>query len=457
MIGNHTYFDMRLSEVASSIKSKFGDNNDLCLQGLSIDSRTTNPGDLFVAITGDNFNGHDFIDNAVSNGARAAVIEKNIKTDIPTLTVDDSRLALGDIAYHWRKEFNYPLIAITGSNGKTTVKEMISAIFSQQGNVLSTIGNLNNEIGVPLTLLQLTSEYKHAVVEMGANHVGEIEYLSNITVPDVAIITNVAEAHLGGFGSIENIAKAKAEIFSGLSKTGIAILNANDNYYSYWKEQCGVKNISFGINNENADVYAVVNKVSVNNEIRIHTPLGEFVVTLKLLGLHNITNALAATAAAIACDIPLYSISKGLEQVNSIAGRLEIKNGVYGCRIIDDTYNANPGSLKAAINVLTGFPGKHYCALADMGELGSNAVDLHGKCGELLKNAGIDKLFTIGELASESSKIFGENGFSFKEFETMSSSIKKEIDSDSTLLVKGSRYMHMEKLVNKLTLNEGDN
>ncbi len=457
MIGNHKHFDMKLSEVAKSIKTDFSDTkfNSLSLNGVSIDSRTTSPGDLFVAITGDNFNGHEFIDTAISKGALAAVTEKNVKKDIPTLTVENSRQALGDIAYQWRKEFNYPVIAVTGSNGKTTVKEMMSSIFSQQGNVLSTLGNLNNEIGVPLTLLQLTRDYKHAVIEMGASQVGDIEYLSNMAAPDVAVITNVAEAHLGSFGTVDNIAKTKAEIFMGLSKSGVAVLNANDDYYSYWKENCGVNSISFGVNNDNADVYAIVDKISPNNNIHIQTPLGELDVTLKLLGLHNIANALAATAAAIACDIPLYSISKGLEKVNSISGRLEIKNGVYGCRIIDDTYNANPTSLKAAINVLKGFPGKHYCALGDMGELGNNAVEIHGKSGELLKSAGIDKLFTIGELASESSKKFGKNAMSFNEFDSMSSHIKEELDGDSTLLIKGSRYMHMEKLVNKLTSNEG--
>jgi len=462
MIGNHKKFDMKLHEVAASIKSKTGvdiktniEHQDICLSGISIDSRSTNPGDLFVAISGENFNGHDFIDKAISNGAKAAVTEKRVKHKIPTLTVEDSRLALGDIAYHWRKEFTCPLIAVTGSNGKTTVKELISSIFSQQGNVLSTIGNLNNEIGVPLTLLQLTSDYKFAVVEMGASHVGEIEYLSNLALPDVAVITNVAEAHLGEFGSIENIAQAKSEIFSGMSKTGVAILNANDAYFSFWKDKCGVRTLSFAVNNDNADVYAKVDKVSLDNKVSIQTPLGEFEVKLQILGLHNIANALAATAAAIACDIPLYSISKGLEKVTAIAGRLEIKNGVYGCRIIDDTYNANPTSLKAAINVLKGFPGKHFCALGDMGELGKNAIEFHGKSGELLKQAGIDKLFTIGDLASESSKRFGSDAKSFSEFDSMSSSIKDEIDGDSTVLIKGSRYMHMEQLVKKLTLSEG--
>jgi len=461
MIGDHKKFDMRLDEVATCIKSRNESNvtdkkhKNICLSGLSIDSRTTSPGDLFVAISGKNFNGHDFIDKAISNGATAAVTEKKATHKIPTLTVDDSRLALGDIAFHWRKEFTCPLIAVTGSNGKTTVKELISSIFSQQGNVLSTLGNLNNEIGVPLTLLQLSSDYKFAVVEMGANHIGEIEYLSKLAEPDVAVITNVAEAHLGEFGSIENIAQAKSEIFSGISKSGVAILNANDNYFSYWKEKCGVRTMSFAVNNDSADVYAKVDKVSIDNTVSIHTPLGEFEVKLQLLGLHNISNALAATAAAIACDIPLYSISRGLEKVSAIAGRLEIKNGVYGCRIIDDTYNANPTSLKAAINVLKGFPGKHFCALGDMGELGKNAIEFHGKSGELLKKAGIDKLFTIGELAYESSKKFGSDAFNFEEFESMSASIKAELDSDSTVLIKGSRYMHMEKLVNKLTLSEG--
>ncbi len=455
MIGNHTKFDMRLSEIATSINSNLV-ANEQSLQGVSIDSRTTNPGDLYVAITGDNFNGHDFIDSAISKGALAAVTEKKLKLEIPTLTVDDSRQALADIAYHWRKEFSYPLVAITGSNGKTTVKEMISSIFSQQGNVLATLGNLNNEIGVPLTLLQLTSEYKHAVVEMGANHIGEIAFLSKLAVPDVAVITNVAEAHLGEFGSIDNIAQAKSEIFSGLSKSGVAVLNANDHYFSFWKQKCGVKNISFGVNNENADVFALVNKISPNNEIHIQTPLGEFDVKLQLLGLHNIDNALAATAAAIACDIPLYSIAKGLEKINTIAGRLEIKNGIYGCRIIDDTYNANPTSLKAAISVLKGFPGKHFCALGDMGELGSNAVALHGKSGELLKKAGIDKLFTIGELANEASKKFGKHAINFTEFDSMSASIRDDLDCNSTLLIKGSRSMHMEKLVNKLIKDEGN-
>lgn len=319
---------------------------------------------------------------------------------------------------------------------------------------MATHGNLNNDIGVPLTLFRLNDSYDAAVIEMGANHSGEINYLTNITLPDIAVVTNVGSAHLEGFGSIQNTAKAKAEIFQGLSSSGIAIINADDSFYDDYKDITKQFNvISFGM--KNADVTCQFQSGSEGSLLNVTTPKGGCNIKLKLLGTHNVMNALAAIAASIAADISLEQIVKGLENLKPVNGRLQLKLGINSSRIIDDTYNANPTSLYAALSVLHDFPGKRLLALGDMGELGSNADELHTDAGNYAIKTGVDSLYSFGKLAEKAAKEFGKNGFCYDKHEDMINALQNELSQDVTLLVKGSRSMHMENVVNALTMAEG--
>ena len=432
---------------------RIGEN--VTVKGISTDTRTIEGGELFLALKGPNFDGHKFIDVAYEKGAVACLVEDEVDAKNIILT-KDTHQALGLLAKAWRKEFKKTVFAITGSNGKTTVKEMIAAILSQNQPVMATHGNLNNDIGVPLTLFRLNDSHVAAVVEMGANHVGEIKYLTNIALPDIAIVTNVGSAHLEGFGSLEKTAKAKGEIFEGLSQSGTAIINADDSFFEYFKKittQYTV--ISFGLNNkEQADVSCDYELSSEGSVLSVTTPKGNCTIKLQLLGSHNVINALAAIAASVAADISLEQIVKGLEKLNPVKGRLQIKPGLNKSRVIDDTYNANPTSLYAAINVLHDFSGKRYLALGDMGELGDNADELHVDAGNYAKQNGVDSLYSFGKLAAKAAKEFGRNGFCYDKHEDMINALRDELSEDVTLLVKGSRTMHMENVVNALTMAE---
>jgi UDP-N-acetylmuramoyl-tripeptide--D-alanyl-D-alanine ligase len=347
-------------------------------------------------------------------------------------------------------QFSIPVIAITGSNGKTTVKELTTSILSQTHNVLATKGNLNNDIGVPLTLLQLGSDHSAAVIEMGANHQKEIEYLTHLAKPTVAVITNAGPAHLEGFGDLDGVAKAKGEIYSSLTSEGTAIINKDDKYFSYWQSLCAGMNIStFGIKSE-ADFSADKR----DQTVVISTPDGEVTVNYPLPGEHNLLNALAASAACRAVGANLNDIKNGLEQMHGVSGRLELKKGKSGSQIIDDTYNANPASLKVALQVLSEYPGTHYLALGDMGELGVGAEELHSDAGEQARRSGVDKLYAIGKYAKFSANSFGEQGFAFEDQPSMISEIESQLSNNVTLLVKGSRLMKMENIVNALAANE---
>jgi len=449
-------FNWPLSQIARVTDGQLI-GEDANARGVSTDSRSIARGQLFFALMGPNFNGHDFISHAEQRGAVGVVVSEETKTTLNRVVVTDTKRALGKLASAWRSQFNLPLIAVTGSNGKTTVKEMMASILGTTKITLATQGNLNNDIGMPLTLLRLTSDHQAAVIEMGANHPGEIDYLSKLAKPTVAVITNAGPAHLEGFGSIEGVAKAKGEIYAGLDAAGTAVINADDRYADYWRSVCQhLKVLTFGLSPK-ADVSAKYSTDLTHTDLDISTPGGgKIQVNLPLLGVHNVMNALAATAACLSAGMDVSAIKQGLEKLQNVAGRLQLKKGKAGSRIIDDTYNANPASLGAALQVLRDLPGRHYLAIGDMGELGSDAEQLHRDAGKQARDTGVSRVYAIGKYAKYVAQSFGKNGQEFLDHLTMASAISDSLSSDVTLLVKGSRLMQMEKVVNALLAN-GEN
>jgi UDP-N-acetylmuramoyl-tripeptide--D-alanyl-D-alanine ligase len=426
---------------------------DLSVTGITTDTRHIGSGQVFVALVGERFDGHDFVEQACQQGAVAVVVSKPVACTCAQIRVDDTRLALGRIAQAWRKQFAIPLIAVTGSNGKTTVKEMLSAIMSLRHTTLFTQGNLNNEIGVPLTLLRLRAKHSCAVIEMGANHANEIAYLTKLAMPTVAIVNNAGAAHLEGFGSLQGVAQAKGEIYSGLNDSGIAVINMDDRFASLWQDLCvGKKVLRFGMDNA-AEVMAHWQNNDSGSQIDLHTPQGDTQIKLALPGRHNVMNALAASAGALAAGASLSDIREGLQSMHSVAGRLQIKAGKSGSRIIDDTYNANPASLKVALDVLKNFAGRHYLALGDMGELGENTEQLHREAGQVARDSGVDRLYTVGKLARFAASSFGREAQSYDDQPSMISALSDDLNMEVTLLVKGSRLAHMENVVQALTNN----
>ncbi len=419
--------------------------------GISIDTRTIQPGNLFVALVGSRVDGHDFIAEAYKKGAAAALVSRPIESPLAQIQVDDTILALGKLGAAWRDKFDIPFIAVTGSNGKTTLKNMIASILTaacggDSTQVLATQGTLNNHIGLPLTLARLNPTHRYAAIEMGMNHFGEIEYLSKLTRPHVAVITNAAAAHLEGLGDIAGVARAKSEIFLGLSKSGFGILNRDDAFFPFWREQISQHSyLTFGFHSD-ADISATLHEASKTG-VTIKTPEGSMEVNLPLLGKHNILNALAATAATLAIGIELNAIKAGLESILPAPGRLQMHLLANGVKIIDDTYNANPFSLQAAVDTLASFTGKKILVLGDMKELGNEAKLLHQTAGEKIRQAGIDYLFTYGELSASTAQSFGEGAYHFNEQDKLLNALKPFLYNQTTILIKGSRSMHMEKVV----------
>jgi UDP-N-acetylmuramoyl-tripeptide--D-alanyl-D-alanine ligase len=440
---------MQLSNAAASIHAEHI-GADVSFSQVSTDTRSLAQGDLFVALQGEHFDGHEYLRQAQEAGAVAAMVSRIPECDLPLLKVDDTRLGLGQLAAVWRQHFTLPLAAVTGSNGKTTVKEMIASIMHQRGDVLATHGNLNNDIGVPLTLLRLQEKHRYAVIEMGANHAGEIGYLCTLARPDVAVVTNAAAAHLEGFGSIEGVAQAKGEIFSGLGSEGIAVINADDTYTPVWIQLAGNRKVvRFGLVNE-AEISADWKQQQNGVQLDLRTPAGQVALLLPMQGQHNVMNALAATATALAMGADLDMVRAGLTKVRTVAGRLQTLPGLAGMQILNDTYNANPASLQAAIDVLAGIPGEKWLVLGDMGELGIGAEQIHADCGKLARASGITRLYALGELSRNAVDSFGDGACWFANHEDLIRQIRQDWRGEGALLVKGSRLMRMEEVVNAL-------
>jgi len=445
---------MTLAEISAMTQGELLGEN-ISISGVGIDTRTLNAGDLYIAIQGDQFDGHDFVEIAVEQGACAIVCTRKMAVNIPQIIVTDTRLALAELAGAVRNKLKVKVCAITGSNGKTTVKEMIAVILSVNYQVLFTQGNFNNEIGVPLTLLRLQEQDEFAVIEMGANHAGEIAYSSQYAKPDVAVITNVSAAHIEGFGSIDGVAQAKAEIVKSLAPDGVAILNADDIFFSTWKAIAEMhKVISFGLI-KSADVHAENILVRLEAE-QFKTSFDllhngqRTTITLNLAGQHNVKNALAASAACLALGITQEQIKLGLESVEAVKGRMQLMLSTSGLRIINDSYNANPASLMSALAVLKQCQGEKWLILGAFGELGDGSNDIHAEMGQAIKGAGVKRLFATGTLAKNAVNSFGLGAEYFHTQEALITTVKHIISKDVVLLVKGSRAQKMEVVVDSL-------
>jgi UDP-N-acetylmuramoyl-tripeptide--D-alanyl-D-alanine ligase len=447
---------LTLSEIAQALEAKrLGE--DTGFTDCSIDTRTLKSGSLYIALQGERFDGHDFVNAAQEKGAAALLVSQNITSDLPTLQVADTRIALGKLAHFWRQRFELPIVAITGSNGKTTTKEMLRAIFTQQSagdtsQVLATEGNLNNEIGVPLTLFNLKATHRYAVIEMGANHPGEIAQLTDIAEPTCATITQCAPAHLEGFKTVKGVALAKSEIFSHLKTTNSrAVINNDDTYAQLWQDIARAYPIStFGLDKP-ADVTAQgIQLNQSSSDFTLMTPEGSVPIHLPLSGKHNILNALAASACALASGCVLDTIQAGLQNMQAVKGRLQHYAGIKNSTLIDDTYNANPTSLKAALEVLQQSPSPRWLILGDMKELGNQEIEFHQQAGEQAREMGIEYLYGIGELSRNAVIGFGKGAQHFSQHEDLIETLKRNLPSEATLLIKGSRSMQMEKVVKGL-------
>ncbi len=444
---------MQLSAASLAMHgSLIGD--DSAFDCVGTDSRAVRPGQLFVALKGEHFDGHDYAKQALEQGAAAVVLEKNTANLSPAIVVEDSYLALGQLAAHWRAKFAIPVVAITGSNGKTTVKEMLSAILAVKAggmaSIHATVGNLNNHIGLPLTMLKLRDSHQFAVLEMGMNHLGEIAYLSDLAKPTLALINNAGTAHIGELGSRDKIAQAKGEIFAGLATNGVALINADDDYAAYWRAlNAGKRIVSFGLD-QAADVQASYQEKDGGYAVRLRIPAGEVAFALPVMGIHNVRNALAASAAAYALGVSNADIATGLAGFSAVKGRLQNKMAIHGARLIDDTYNANPDSMKAAIDVLANQTGEKILVLGDMGELGTDAARMHREVGEYAKAKGLKQLYCLGELSLEMVQGFGVGARHFDDAAALAEVIKPQLSAQVTVLVKGSRFMKMERVVDLL-------
>lgn len=447
---------MMLSEIAKAVGGQLLGSDVLC-ESVGSDSRNINKNQLFVAIKGEHFDGNTYAAEAIKKGAAAALVSDANTQAKPAVLVKDTVLSLGDLAKYWCNKFTLPLVAITGSNGKTTVKEMLAAILDAtklnslaSGAVLVTQGNLNNHIGMPMTLLKMRKEHAFAVIEMGMNHEGEIRYLTNIAKPDVAVVNNAGTAHIGEVGSREGIARAKGEIFEGLSDNSIAVINIDDAFADYWISlNKSRKILTFGLDAK-ADVTAIYQEIDGFSQVQLSTPSGSIAFKLNVLGKHNISNTLAASACAVALGIANADIARGLASFSAVKGRLQRKNGFNGAKLIDDTYNANPDSMKAAIDVLSAQKGSTIFVMGDMAELGKDSVAMHAEIGAYAKQKGIDQLLGFGEHAKHTVEAFGKHGEHFDALEASIHAVRRAMKKDVTVLVKGSRFMQMERVVDAI-------
>ncbi|HRP97147.1 MAG TPA: UDP-N-acetylmuramoyl-tripeptide--D-alanyl-D-alanine ligase [Rhodocyclaceae bacterium] len=467
---------MRLHEAAAALNIAPVGGGEREIAHIGTDSRNVRAGELFVALRGERFDGHDFVGQAAAAGAVAALVDAqwaqaHPQAEVPLLVVDDTRSALGTLAAWWRGRFDIPVIGVTGSNGKTTVKEMCAAIMRAQAArdgfdaaaVLATRGNLNNDIGVPLTLFGLDEGHRAAIIEMGMNRPGEIARLTLLARPTVAIVTNAQRAHLQGMGTVVSIAEEKGAIYGGLGSAGIAVINADDPHADYWRGlNASRRTVGFGLTRP-ADVQGRCTLQGLGSELVLTTPAGAVTVALQVPGEHNARNALGAAAACLAAGASLQAVSDGLAAYTGTRGRLERRAGANGATLLDDSYNANPDSVRAAIDVLASTPGRKILVLGDMGEMGWTSAQVHDEIGGYAKSKGVDALFALGDMSAVAVHNFGDGGRHFKAVDALVAALRPELDARTVVLVKGSRFMRMERVVEALVAvhnappsNEGD-
>lgn len=450
----------RLSDVATPLGAHHL-GCDVSFSAVSTDTRTLQPGELFVALQGPRFDGHDLLPQAEAGGAVAVMVSRRPGVALPGLLLDDTRRGLGRLAALWRKSSAASLVAVTGSNGKTTVKEMLASILSRRGQVLATEGNLNNDIGLPLTLLRL-QEHDAAVVEMGASRPGEIDYLTRIARPDVAILNNAGPAHLEGFGSLEGVARAKAEIINGLPTDGCLVYNADDPWAGLWRQRAAQhRQFSFGVC-QPADVTSpdaapelVWDEQGFCSRFPVHTRQGVIDVEMTLPGVHNRMNALAAVAAALVLGATPEQIQQGLVRVAPVPGRLQPLVGHGGIGLIDDSYNANPASVEAAVRVLAQAPGRRFLVLGPLAEMGPDVAAFYRRIGEFALESGIDDLYALGDAAAAACA-FGSAGHGFDEMGRLLDRLERQLQSGDRVLVKGSRSAGMERVIQRLAAGRED-
>jgi UDP-N-acetylmuramoyl-tripeptide--D-alanyl-D-alanine ligase len=448
---------MSVREAAAALGARVR-GADVRFDSVSTDSRTLARGALFVALRGERFDGRRFLADAQKRGAAAAMLEEGPGSEvraaeIPALVVDDARRALGRLAGHWRARFDIPLVAVTGSNGKTTVKEMIAAILRShygRSRTLATEGNLNNDIGLPLTLLGLREEHRAAVVELGMNHPGETAHLAGIASPTVALVNNAQREHQEFMQGVEEVAREHGAVFSALRPDGVAVINADDEFASYWRGLLAGRHVrDFGLD-QPAQVSGRHAVRDFGSEIELRAPEGSVRIELRAGGRHNVMNALASAAAATAAGAGLAAVASGLREFGGVRGRLQQMTGKGGAVVIDDTYNANPDSARAAIDVLAGMPGERVLVLGDMGEVGPRGPAFHDEIGNYAKGR-IDTLFTFGALSEGSSRAFGAGSRHFSQMDDLIAAIRAMDAPGRAILIKGSRFMRMERVVAALT------
>ena len=427
---------------------------DRPFSSISSDTRTLSAGELFIALRGERFDGNEFVSQALGVGAAGALVSKAQPLALPQIVVPDTLVALQRAAHAWREAFRIPVVGVAGSNGKTTTKEMTAAILSQAGRCLATRGTLNNHFGVPLTLLRLEESDRFAVIEIGANHPGEVAALVAIARPTVGLITNAGAEHLEGFGSLEGVARAEGEMVQGLSREGTAVLNADDAFIALWRGMTPARVVTFGVEHS-ADFRATNIDPSLTSEgfltrFTLTCPLGTTAIELHLGGRHNVGNALAAAAAAAQAGATLEHIAVGLASVRAVSGRLQLKQAARGAWVIDDSYNANPSSVRAGIEVLGALSGRRWLVLGDMAELGEFAPEAHAQIGKLARAQGLERLYAVGSLAALAVERFGAGAQWFPDTNALSEALLAALAGGATdvrLLIKGSRVNRLERVV----------
>jgi UDP-N-acetylmuramoyl-tripeptide--D-alanyl-D-alanine ligase len=428
---------------------------DRPFSGVSTDTRTLRPGELFVALRGPRFNANDFVAAAETAGAAGAVVDSRVARGLAQILVKDTQAALSSGAAAWRAQFSIPLIGVAGSNGKTTVKEMIAAILERRGATLATRGNLNNHIGVPLTLYRLESAHRYAVIEIGANRAGEVADLVKLARPTVGLITNAGAEHLEGFGSLQGVARAEGEMVAGLDAAATAVINADDEFAELWRGMTPARVSTFGITHaadfSASGIHTTIDGGGFVTRFELRAPQGALPIELHLAGRHNVLNALCAAAAAGAAGAGLDEIRLGLATMRPVPGRLQFKTAPSGAWIVDDSYNANPSSMKAGIEVLAAVDARRWLVMGDMGELGDFATDSHQDIGRFARNNRIDRLFATGKLSALAVEAFGAGAEWFADTDSLARAVNAELTREVCVLVKGSRMNRLERVVESLT------